>query len=92
MKKIIEFKNEKIEEINFFRNNIILVGRLTRQKNFNLFLDCFFEIHNKYPDLKVNIFGDGEQKNELKEKSKKNEARVKIFFWRLQKKYLQIFI
>lgn len=80
LKKIIEFKNEKIEEINFFRNNIILVGRLTRQKNFNLFLDCFFEIHNKYPDLKVNIFGDGEQKNELKEKVKKMKLESKFFF------------
>lgn len=80
LQKIIECKNEKIEEMNFFEDNIVLIGRLTRQKNFNLFIDCFFEVHNKYPQLKVNIFGDGELENELKEKVKKMKLESKFFF------------
>ncbi len=40
-------------------NTIITVGRLHKQKNHKLLIDAFAIIADKYPDWKINIFGDG---------------------------------
>lgn len=38
---------------------IVNVGRLHPQKNQNLLIDAFYDIHNLFPDYVLDIFGDG---------------------------------
>jgi len=44
---------------------IVTVGRLTRQKNQQMLINAFSEVHKKYTDTELIIFGDGELKEEL---------------------------
>ena len=64
--KILRKKN--IDDYNFYSNNIVLAGRLTKQKNFTLFVNAFEKILKKFPDFRANIIGKGEEKNLLEEK------------------------
>ena len=72
-------KNEKIFINEFIKNNIILIGRLTKQKNFELFIKAFDKIHKKYPTLKVNIFGEGELRKNLQDQINFLKLEKKIF-------------
>ena len=58
-------KKEKIE--NRFTNidYILSIGRLTKQKNFSLLITAFKEIRIKYPNLKLIILGEGEERKKL---------------------------
>ncbi len=58
-------KKEKIE--NRFTNidYILSIGRLTKQKNFFLLITAFQEIKKKYPNLKLVILGEGEERKKL---------------------------
>lgn len=44
---------------------ICSVGRLTAQKRFDLLIDAFSEISDKFPEYKLIIFGEGELRSEL---------------------------
>ncbi len=44
---------------------IVSVGRLTNQKNQKLLIDSFNEIHQKYQDYKLIIYGEGKLRDEL---------------------------
>lgn len=47
--------------------------RLERQKNIPLLIDAFIEFHNTYPEYKLNIYGEGTEKEKLESLiSKKN--------------------
>ena len=70
-------KNELVS--NFSKNQIILVGRLTRQKNFEIFIKAFSLIEKEYPDLKANIMGYGELKDDLTKLIIKKKLQKKIF-------------
>ena len=59
-------KKKEIDEKFDYNNYILSIGRLTKQKNFGLFVNAFSKIVKKYPDLKANILGDGELKDDLK--------------------------
>jgi len=70
--KLKEFstkKFEKIEKIENFNTKdkkyIIGIGRLTKQKNFNLLINGFSQIQKKYNEYELIIIGEGEKKNEL---------------------------
>ena len=65
IRKVPKKKFDKTLDPKFAKNNIILIGRLTKQKNFGLFINAFAKIVKKYPNLKANILGDGELKNDL---------------------------
>ena len=68
---INEFKTlrkKNIDDYNFYSNNIVLAGRLTKQKNFILFVNAFEKILKQFPDFRANIIGKGEEKNLLEEK------------------------
>ncbi len=67
-------KKNKIEYENF----ILSAGRLTKQKNFSFLIDCFQDINFKFPDLKLLILGNGEQKNFLEKKIKSLNLNGKI--------------
>ena len=52
----VELKNTKF---------ILGIGRLTRQKNFELLIKFFKKISNKHQDINLVIIGEGEQKEKL---------------------------
>ena len=73
VKKYLKKKNEK-EIINDSVKNFIssgnyflLIGRLTKQKNFLFLLNCLREISLKNKNLNFLIIGDGEEKKKLKQ-------------------------
>jgi glycosyltransferase involved in cell wall biosynthesis len=74
--KILRKKN--IDDYNFYSNNIVLAGRLTKQKNFILFVNAFEKILKQLPDFRANIIGKGEEKNLLEEKIKNLKLSNKI--------------
>ncbi len=65
---ISEFKNKKEKniEIELMKTKYFLsVGRLTNQKNFAFLISSFKKIKQNYPELKLLILGEGEEKNNL---------------------------
>ena len=90
-----EYRLKKIEKFNFeeFKNKkyIIGIGRLTKQKNFELIINFFKKIFNTYPNLNLVIIGEGEKKTKLKKMSIKLGIEKRIYFLGYQKnvfKYL----
>ena len=77
---IKNYKKEKNLDKKFEKNNLILVGRLTKQKNFKLFIESFEKISKQHNNLKANIFGDGELKIDLinQIKNKNLEGKINI--------------
>lgn len=53
---------------------VVSVGRLFKQKNFNLLIDAFVDVHLKLPEYTLLIYGDGPLKDELNSKIKNLEA------------------
>jgi glycosyltransferase involved in cell wall biosynthesis len=74
--KILRRKN--IDDYNFYSNNIVLAGRLTKQKNFILFVNAFEKISKQFPDLRANIIGKGEKKKLLEKKIKNLKLSNKV--------------
>jgi Glycosyltransferase len=52
-------------EIDQTNCTIVAVGRLTSQKNFRMLIDAAAIIHSDFPDFKVLIYGDGEERDML---------------------------
>lgn len=67
IKEVNELKKHELED-NFFDKNKILIaiGRMTKQKNYSFLVKNFKKLLNIYPDIKLIIIGDGEEKNDLK--------------------------
>lgn len=73
-------KKELINNKTISKNNtIISIGRLTRQKNFELLLEAFKDISLKEPKLNLVIIGEGELKIKLQNKIKKLFLSDKVF-------------
>lgn len=49
------------------KNNIVSVGRLNKQKNQELLINAFANIHSKFPNYKLVIYGEGPLKEHLKQ-------------------------
>ena len=79
-KDLIKSKKDSELDNRFEKNNIILVGRLTKQKNFDLIIEAYKKNKNLSKRFKVFIFGDGELKNELKKKINDYNLENKIIF------------
>lgn len=47
------------------RKVIVTAARLEPQKNLKMLIDTFYYVHNKYPEYKLEIYGEGEQKKDL---------------------------
>jgi glycosyltransferase involved in cell wall biosynthesis len=47
------------------RYEIVSAGRLVRQKNFSLLIKAFAKFHKTYPEYVLNIYGEGELKEDL---------------------------
>ncbi len=61
-------------------NEIIAVGRLNQQKNYDLLLYAFKSIHEEYPDYKLRIFGQGVEEEHLKNLGQKLKIQDYILF------------
>ena len=79
-----EYRLKKIEKFNFeeLKNKkyIIGIGRLTKQKNFDLMINFFKKISNTYPSLNLVIIGEGENKTKLKKLSINLSLEKRIYY------------
>ena len=79
---IKEVKKKSYEKLNSKINNekfILGIGRLTKQKNFTLLLNFFDKLSKKYPEYKLYILGDGEDKTTLINMINKYKLNSKVF-------------
>lgn len=60
-------------------NRIVSIGRLEKQKNFELLINAFNTIVKYFPDYTLTIYGDGSLRNELSNKIKSLGLENKIF-------------
>lgn len=58
---------------------IVSVGRLTKQKNQKLLIDSFYEVHKKYDDYILKIYGSGELKDDLENQIEKLGLKKSAF-------------
>jgi glycosyltransferase involved in cell wall biosynthesis len=79
IKEFKHLRSQKLDDSKFHSNNIVLAGRLTKQKNFILFINAFKKILQKTPRLKANIIGKGEDKNLLEDKIKNLGLSTSIY-------------
>ncbi len=79
IRNILNRKNEKIEEKISNEKYILGIGRLTKQKNFELLLNFFIQLVKSYPDYKLLILGDGENKKKLNEIIDVNQLNSQVF-------------
>ena len=67
VRNILKERKQSDFDVKFKKNNILLVGRLTRQKNFELMIKAFRDLRNKeLKNFKVYILGEGELRDKLK--------------------------
>lgn len=79
LKEIKKENLEKITDEDFEEGNIILVGRITKQKNFSLIIDAINLDPKLYEGFKVFIFGEGELRSDLEKRIKFNNLEKKIY-------------
>ena len=69
---IEEFKGER-------EKTFVTVGRLTKQKNHELLINAFNILHEKYPEFKLYIYGEGELEEDLKDRIKELSLDKNVF-------------
>ena len=77
-----DFLKKKSENFNFDKlenkKYLIGIGRLTKQKNFELLINFFYKIQNKYNEFELVIIGEGENESKLKNMLKKYNIQDKV--------------
>ena len=77
-----DFLKKKSENFNFDKlenkKYLIGIGRLTKQKNFELLINFFYKIQNKYNEFDLVIIGEGENESKLKNMLKKYNIQDKV--------------
>ncbi|MEA2089053.1 MAG: glycosyltransferase family 4 protein [Patescibacteria group bacterium] len=82
LEKFSKFNNEKVLEIkNKYCNKkiVLFVGRLVKAKNIFLLIDSFKQVLKEYQNTVLLIVGDGEQKEILRARIKKENLENIIF-------------
>ena len=72
-------KKEKIDDRFIKTDYILSIGRLTKQKNFPLLINAFKEMIKEYPNLKLIILGEGEDRKKLEELTKNLGLEKNVF-------------
>jgi len=62
------------------RNRVITVGRLTAEKGFDLLIDAWKIVNEHHPDWKLDIYGTGEEKENLIKQMKQYKLEKAITF------------
>ena len=79
LKEILKKKRESINEYDYKKKYFISVGRLTKQKNFDYLINEFKSFCDNNADYNLLIFGEGELKDELKNKINKYHLTDNVF-------------
>lgn len=79
MESLIKKRKETIEEKKFEKGNFILIGRLTKQKNFDLIIKAYAKLNQEMNIFKIFILGEGELYKKLQENINKYKLQHKIF-------------
>lgn len=58
---------------------ICSVGRLTEQKRFDLLIDAFKKIADRFPDYNLVIFGEGELRSQLESQAESLGLKTRVF-------------
>lgn len=66
--------------------NLISIGRLSHEKGYLDLIDIFKELHQKYPDSKLNIIGDGPDRKKIEKKIRDNNLEDYIILHGFQEK------
>jgi glycosyltransferase involved in cell wall biosynthesis len=77
-----EINKKKFEPIEKrFQNSkfILGIGRLTKQKNFELLIRAFLKVKNHLPDHELIILGEGEQRSDLEKLIYSQQLEEKIY-------------
>lgn len=76
----IDTKNMPKWEKNSHEDTIITACRLTKQKNLKMLIDSFSKVVTKFPNYKLLIYGDGPEKENIKNEiiNKKLEKKIKL--------------
>lgn len=61
------------------KKEIVSVGRLFEQKNHKLLINAFSEITDKFPDYKLIIYGEGNERSNLEKLIKEKKLENKVF-------------
>lgn len=69
---------------------IFTYSRLVKGKNIELAIKTFFNLSKKYPELKLYIWWDGEERNML-EKMASNNSNI-IFLWELSQDQIRYYL
>ncbi len=56
-------------------NDIVTFCRIEKQKNLILLIDSFIEVYKKHPNMKLKIYGNGSEKNNIEEYIKNNSIK-----------------
>lgn len=78
--------DENDKSSNLLSKNLVSVGRLSKEKGFMDLLIIFNKILKKYPDYKLNIIGDGEEKEKLENYIKENNLEKNVIMHGFQSK------
>ena len=78
--------DENDKSSNLLSKNLVSVGRLSKEKGFMDLLIIFNKILKKYPDYKLNIIGDGEEKEKLENYIKENNLEKNVIMHGFQNK------
>ena len=85
-------KKNDFKEIKENYNRIVSVGRLHKQKNFSFLIETFNAIKDKHPDITLNIYGEGEEKENLLNIIKKYDLSNRVFLMGASKNVHQAII
>lgn len=91
---IYNMKTFNSDDITKLENKkFISVGRLTKEKNFNLLIDAFSIFQEKNKDWTLHIYGGGEEQEHLEQKIKDLKLTKRVFLndfeKNIQSKYLE---
>lgn len=59
---------------------LLSVGRLTEKKGMDILIKAFHKLHRKYPQARLTIVGDGEERSRLKSLVKKRQLQSCVAF------------
>ena len=72
-------RKELFVDLNRRRKAVTSVGRLDKQKNFELLIRSFADVHNDYPDYVLEIYGEGPERSNLEKIIEELNANTFIF-------------